>query len=80
MSRTTPENLTTTQIRAMRAEALDADDYAAAAICDLALDGEIDTDDYTTLERDEVELIRGMNRDTAYKRIAEWIADAEAQR
>lgn len=75
---TTAENLTTKQIRDMRQACLEAGDYHGAAICDLALDGAINTDDYTTLNRDAVLDVRGLSRDGAYERIADWYSDAEA--
>lgn len=77
---TTIENLTDAQIRSLRAEASDAGDHEMVAICDLALDGEIDTDDYSTLDRDEARRVRCMSRDEAYAEIVEAIDLARAAR
>ena len=70
---TTTKGLTEKQIRKLRAEAYRAGDMLMGAICDLALDGEIDVDDYTSLERDESRRVGGMTRDEAYAEIVEAI-------
>ena len=77
---TTAQTITTAQIRNLRAEALAAGDYDQAAICDLALDGEIDADDYTTLTAKGASKLRSMSREQAYTECARVISDAEAQR
>lgn len=41
--------LTDNKIRSLRREAEEAHDYDTGGICDLALDGKIDMDDYTTV-------------------------------
>ena len=76
---TTVKNLTETQIRKLRAEAAEADDFAMVAICDYALDGTLDCDDYTCLAPADVRRIDAMDRDGAYAAIVEAITDAEAQ-
>lgn len=77
--RTTVKNLTEAQISRLRTEAGENGDYELAAVCDLALDGEIDTDDYTVLDRSEARRVREMTQDEAYAVIVRAINDAEAQ-
>lgn len=80
---TTAETVTTTQIRALRTKALSpaASDYDMAAICDLALDGAIDPDDYTTLSTRTSARLRTMTQEQAQAQAecARVISQAEAQ-
>lgn len=76
---TTIKSLTERQIRTLRPEALAAGDYDMAAICDLAIDGSIDCDDYTTLSTSGERRIRQMNREAAYAEIVRAINHARAQ-
>ena len=74
----TTKTITNEQISKLRAEAYEAGDHLQGAICDLALDGEIDTDDYTTLEKDEARRVRDMSRDEAIAVCVETINAAQA--
>lgn len=76
---TTIKSLTENQIRTLRAEALTAGDYDMAAICDLAIDGSIDLDDYTTVSPSGSRKIRDMSQEDAYAEIVRVINNAEAQ-
>lgn len=67
-------------IRGLRSDAAAAGDCDQIAICDLALDGEIDADDYTGLSRELNRRIRSMSADEARVECAEVIAAARAQR
>ena len=75
---TTAESISFAQIEGLRAEALTAGDYAMAAICDLALGGEIDMDDYTCVDRRDADRIGSMSRDEAYAECASAIDEARA--
>jgi hypothetical protein len=77
---TTVKNLTEMQIRKLHSEAAEAGDYITVAICDLALGGSFNADDYTTLSRAEARKMAAMSRDDAYHHIVECITDAEAAR
>lgn len=74
----TAKTLTNAQIRSLRTESLDAADYAMAAICDLALDGTIDTDDYSALEAHEARLVGSMTRDEAIEKVVRVLRAAAA--
>lgn len=76
---TTIRNITETQMRALRNEAGEASDYVQVAICDLALDGSFDRDDYTTLDRAESDRVAGMTQDDAIAECVRVIAQSEAQ-
>ena len=78
MTTTTTKTITHEQINALRAEAYTAGDYAMGAICDLALTGRFDADDYSVLERDDTRRIAGMSRDDAYAACAEALNTAAA--
>lgn len=78
MAQLTAKTITFDQIKALRSEAAQAADYDQVAICDLALDGEIDTDDYTCLSDSGVERLRSMGRDEAYQACADAINTARA--
>lgn len=77
---TTTENITDRQIRILRAEAAAAGDPDQIAYCDLALDGEIDLDDYTGLDRETIAALRNMSQEDARAECAQVIAAARAQR
>lgn len=77
--KTTTETLTDSQIRALRHEAIGAHDYAMVAICDYALAGEIDMDDYTTVDRRDDLRIRKMGHEDAIAEVVRAINNAEAQ-
>jgi hypothetical protein len=77
---TTVKTLTEQQIARLKTEAGEAGDHAMSVICDLALEGEIDGDDYTgVLSAQEAHDIAAMTRDEAYVAIVRAINDAEAQ-
>jgi len=76
---TTTKNLTDAQISKLRTEAGQHGDYEQVAICDLALTGAFDRDDYTVLSRVQADRISEMSRDDAYAAIASAINDAAAQ-
>ncbi len=65
------------QIRSLRAEAHAADDADMAAICDLAIDGTIDMDDYTTVSARASASLRKMTRFQAYALCADAINAAQ---
>ena len=67
------------QIRALRHEALTASDYDMAAICDLAIAGSIDMDDYTAVSPSGERKIRGMSQADAYAEVVRAINNTEAQ-
>ena len=71
-------SLTDSMIRTLRAEAIEASDYEQIAICDLALDGSIDCDDYTTLSQQADRRLRGMSQEDAWAECAEAIESARA--
>jgi hypothetical protein len=75
----TAKSLTDHEIRVLRAESAEAADYQQVAICDLALHGEIDADDYTTLERDEARMLAEMTRAEAVEECARVIAEAKSR-
>lgn len=54
------------QIRALRREAAEAGDFAMVAICDLALNGEINVDNYFTLTPREAHRIRALDWQEAH--------------
>lgn len=68
------------QIRILRKEAAQAGDADQIAICDLALEGEIDVDDYTGLSRELSSKLRSMTSAEARIECARVIAAARAQR
>ena len=76
---TTIKSLTENQIRALRHEALTASDYDMAAICDLAIAGSIDMDDYTAVSPSGERKIRGMSQADAYAEVVRAINNTEAQ-
>ena len=69
----TAETISFDRIRSLRAEAITAQNSDQVAICDLALDGKIDVDDYTTLTRRGASRLRTMTRDEAYAECARVI-------
>jgi hypothetical protein len=75
----TAKTISEQQIKALRSEAVQAQDFDQVAVCDLALEGEIDTDDYTVLSGHMASRLRGMSRDEAYAECAQAINDARAQ-
>ena len=75
----TARSITHEQIRSLRNAASSAGDSLQAAICDLAIDGTIDTDDWTVLEASEVRRLRNMSQDDAVAACVEAINDASAQ-
>ena len=80
--RTTTENVTEKQIRALRRESAEAGDFLQVAICDVAIDGPINLSDYTTLDdvpAAKLAWLRSMTRREAEAECVRVIADAEAQ-
>lgn len=75
----TAETISDRHIRILREEALAAGDYDQAAICDLALDGSIDVDDYTTLSPATSQALRSMTQEASWARCAAAINNARAQ-
>jgi hypothetical protein len=75
---TTTKSITEQQISALRAEAYAAGDYYQGAICDLALLGTINTDDYTCLEAAEVRHLRILTRDDAIAACVDMINKTKA--
>lgn len=74
------ERITEQQISALRREAGEHGDYEMAAICALALDGAIDTGDWTTLSDQQISALRQMTQDEAYDEIVDVINAARAHR
>jgi hypothetical protein len=74
----TTDTISHDQIRALLREAIAAGDYDQAAICDLALDGEIDTDDYTVLSGHWASRLRRMTREDACAECARVLAEARS--
>lgn len=74
----TAETISEQQVKALRGEALEANDFDQVAVCDLALDGTIDTDDYTVLSGHMASKLRNMSRDEAYAECARALNDAAA--
>jgi hypothetical protein len=72
----TAQTISFDQIRSLRTEAAEAGDFVQVAMCDLALNSTIDTDDYTTLDRGEVDRVRSMSREDAYTACASAINEA----
>lgn len=66
------------QIRSLLEEALAAGDPDQAAICDFALDGSIDPDDYTTVSDRMARRLRTMTREEAYQTCADAIDTSRA--
>lgn len=63
----TGKSITEQDIRDLRNAAVTLDDDSdTVALCDLALDGEIDMDDYTTVSRSFASRLQAMTRDEAY--------------
>ena len=72
----TTKTITESQIRALRTEAAGSGDFAQLAICDLALDGSFDADDYTVLEARDAKRIASMSQEQAIAECARVIAEA----
>lgn len=72
----TAETISFNQIRALRTEALADDNYDQVAVCDLALDGKIDMDDYTIISSEWDARLRKMTREEAYTMCANAINSA----
>lgn len=75
---TTIKTLTDSQIRTTQSLAGQAADYVQAAICDLALNGTFDRDDWTTLSAKEADRVAKMTREEAYATIVAAINIDEA--
>lgn len=69
--------MTTEEIERLRTATYAAQDYMMGAICDLAITGAFNPDDYTTLSRRESDLVSRMSREHA---IRECIRAFEAVR
>jgi len=59
-------NISFATISALRHASYEHGDDFMGAVCDLALDGQIDTDDYGTLDRAALIRLGDMSRDEAY--------------
>jgi hypothetical protein len=55
----TAKPVTINQIASLRVEAIHAGDWDQVILCDLALDGSVDTDDYTVLSPAVISRVRG---------------------
>ena len=66
MKTSTIKNLTDGQILTMQSEAGTACDYVMAAICDLAIIGTFDANDWNTLTHQEQIRVGKMTREEAY--------------
>ena len=73
MKTSTIKNLTDNQIRTMQSDAGTACDYVMAAICDLAIIGTFDADEWSTLTRQEQIRVGNMTREDAYAVIVDAI-------
>lgn len=62
-------------ISQLRTEALAANDYDQAALCDLALNGEIDMDDYTCVSDRMSRRLRTMSAEDAVELCLDVIAN-----
>lgn len=76
---TTAHNISFSQIRTLRTEAAQAQDFDMIAICDLAFDGNVDPDDYTTLSLGCARELRTMTPEQARASCAKAIDHAAAQ-
>lgn len=79
MTSLTVETISYRQIRALREESIASRDADQAAVCDLALDGSIDMDDYTTVSRSMSRRLRSMTLEEAQALCADAINRARAQ-
>jgi len=76
---TTAQNISNSQIRSLRNEALRAGDDIQAVICDIALDGMVDMDDYVIdASPEKIAELRAMTQEQAIADCAEAISAAEA--
>ena len=73
MKISTIKNLTDNQIRAMQSEAETECEYVMAAICDLAIIGTFDANDWSTLTHQEQVRVGKMTREDAYAVIVDAI-------
>jgi len=76
---TTKHNISFGQISTLRHEVYAHGDDFLGAVCDLALDGQINTYDYSTLNRAALIRLGDMSRDEAFAACAAAINDARAQ-
>lgn len=76
----TTKSITTRQLSVMRSEAYQAGDYVQGAICDLAIYGSFDADDYTCLDDCESRRVARMTQDDALAECVRVINAAQAQR
>lgn len=74
----TDKTITDQDIRNLRTEAFENADYLQGVMCDLALEGEIDFDDYTVLEPDEVRSLANMTQAEALHACEKAIREARA--
>lgn len=71
----TVKNLTNDRIRRLSTAAAEAGDIAQVAICDLALTGSFDRDDWSALDGRDADRVEAMTRDEAYAAIVEALND-----
>jgi len=76
----TTKTITEKHLSSLHEEACKSGDYAQVAICDLAIDGSFDGDDYTTLETRDVKRIARMTQEDALTECARVINTASANR
>lgn len=77
---TTAQTISYSQIRSLRDEALRAGDDVQAVICDIALEGSVDMDDYSIdASPAKIAMLRAMTRDEAYAACADALDYAAAQ-
>lgn len=75
MTKTTSETVTVAQIRALRAEAVEARDYVMAAICDRA--GDLGANWIDMLRGRDLARVQAMSEEEARAECARVIAEAE---
>ena len=72
---TTTKSLTESQIRRLSTAAAEAGDIAQVAICDLALTGSFDRDEWSALDGRDADRVEAMTRDEAYAVVVDVLND-----
>lgn len=73
--KTTIKSLTESQIHSLSIAAAEAGDIAQVAICDLALTGGFDRDEWSALDGRDADRVEAMTRDEAYASIVGVLND-----
>lgn len=76
MIKLTTKSITEAQIETLKSEAGQAGDFRQVGLCVLALDGEIDFDDYTVFDAADRRWLNGHSREEALAACVEAINDA----